>query len=89
MCTDKKSVAINWIEGRGKSVVVETLISKEVVKSILKTSVESLVSVNTNKNLIGSAMAFVWSKTANDGSIQLDTLLHFSLPPFRHQPSMT
>jgi hydroxymethylglutaryl-CoA reductase (NADPH) len=56
-CTDKKSAAINWIEGRGKSVVVETLISKEVVKSILKTSVEALVSVNTNKNLIGSAMA--------------------------------
>jgi hydroxymethylglutaryl-CoA reductase (NADPH) len=60
MCTDKKSVAINWIEGHGKSVLVETLISKEVVKSILKTSVESLVSVNTNKNLIGSAMAFAY-----------------------------
>ena len=55
-CTDKKSAAINWIEGRGKSVLVETVISKEVVKSILKTSVEALVSVNTNKNLIGSAM---------------------------------
>lgn len=56
-CTDKKSAAINWIEGRGKSVVVETVISKEVVHSILKTSVEALVSVNINKNLIGSAMA--------------------------------
>lgn len=57
MCTDKKAAAINWIEGRGKSVVVEATIPKDVVRSTLKTDVKTIVSVNINKNLIGSAMA--------------------------------
>lgn len=57
MCTDKKAAAINWIEGRGKSVVVEATIPKDVVRTTLKTNVKTIVSVNINKNLIGSAMA--------------------------------
>mmetsp|Transcript_8637 Transcript_8637/g.12293 ORF Transcript_8637/g.12293 Transcript_8637/m.12293 type:complete len:625 (+) Transcript_8637:77-1951(+) len=57
MCTDKKAAAINWIEGRGKSVVVEATIPKDVVSSTLKTSVKSIVNVNRDKNLVGSAMA--------------------------------
>lgn len=56
-CTDKKPAAINWIEGRGKSVVAECVISGKIVESVLKTTVERLVRVNTSKNLIGSAMA--------------------------------
>ncbi|RIA91966.1 hydroxymethylglutaryl-coenzyme A reductase-domain-containing protein [Glomus cerebriforme] len=56
-CTDKKSAAINWIEGRGKSVVAESIIPGDVVQKVLKTSVESLVELNISKNLIGSAMA--------------------------------
>ena len=57
MCTDKKAAAINWIEGRGKSVVVEATIPKDIVRTTLKTDVKTIVSVNINKNLIGSAMA--------------------------------
>lgn len=57
MCTDKKAAAINWIEGRGKSVVVEATIPKDVVRSTLKTDVKTMICVNINKNLIGSAMA--------------------------------
>jgi len=57
MCTDKKAAATNWIEGRGKSVVVEATIPKEIVRTTLKTTVEAMVNVNINKNLIGSAMA--------------------------------
>lgn len=57
MCTDKKAAAINWIEGRGKSVVVEATIPKEVVRSTLKTTVSAIVSTNIQKNLVGSAMA--------------------------------
>lgn len=57
MCTDKKAAATNWIEGRGKSVVIEATIPKSVVKSILKTDVKTIVSTNIQKNLIGSAMA--------------------------------
>ena len=33
-CTDKKPAAINWIEGRGKSVVCEATISAKVVKEV-------------------------------------------------------
>ena len=57
MCTDKKAAAINWIEGRGKSVVVEAVIPKDVVQSTLKTTVAAMVHTNLHKNLIGSAMA--------------------------------
>lgn len=57
MCTDKKAAAMNWIEGRGKSVVIEATIPRQVVQSTLKTSVPAIVEANVNKNLIGSAMA--------------------------------
>ncbi|BGP57886.1 3-hydroxy-3-methylglutaryl-coenzyme A (HMG-CoA) reductase isozyme [Rhodotorula sphaerocarpa] len=56
-CTDKKPAAINWIEGRGKSVVAEGIVPGDAVKSILKTTVDDLVRLNIQKNLIGSAMA--------------------------------
>jgi hydroxymethylglutaryl-CoA reductase (NADPH) len=56
-CTDKKPAAINWIEGRGKSVVAEAVIPGAVVEKVLKTSVSALVELNISKNLIGSAMA--------------------------------
>lgn len=56
-CTDKKAAAINWIDGRGKGVVAEAIIPADVVKSVLKTDVDSMVELNINKNLIGSAMA--------------------------------
>ncbi|KAL9275669.1 3-hydroxy-3-methylglutaryl-coenzyme A reductase 3-like protein [Drosera capensis] len=56
-CSDKKPAAVNWIEGRGKSVVCEAIITEEVVKKVLKTDVASLVELNMLKNLAGSAMA--------------------------------
>ncbi|KAF8477544.1 hydroxymethylglutaryl-coenzyme A reductase-domain-containing protein [Kalaharituber pfeilii] len=56
-CTDKKPAAINWIEGRGKSIVAEAIIPPEIVRSVLKCDVDALVELNINKNLIGSAMA--------------------------------
>lgn len=56
-CTDKKPAAINWIEGRGKSVVAEAVIPGAVVEKVLKTTVAALVELNISKNLIGSAMA--------------------------------
>jgi hydroxymethylglutaryl-CoA reductase (NADPH) len=56
-CTDKKAAAINWIDGRGKSVVAEAIIPGDVVKKVLKTDVDTLVELNIAKNLVGSAMA--------------------------------
>lgn len=57
MCTDKKAAATNWIEGRGKSVVVEATVPKQVVQTTLKTTVKAMVETNLHKNLVGSAMA--------------------------------
>lgn len=57
VCTDKKPSAVNWIEGRGKSVVCECVISADVVSSVLKTTTRAMVDLNVSKNMIGSAMA--------------------------------
>ncbi|CAI5960099.1 unnamed protein product [Closterium sp. NIES-65] len=56
-CADKKATAVNWIHGRGKSVVCEATIPGHVVETVLKTTVAALVELNTVKNLVGSAMA--------------------------------
>ncbi|XP_077215831.1 3-hydroxy-3-methylglutaryl-coenzyme A reductase 1-like [Tasmannia lanceolata] len=56
-CSDKKPAAVNWIEGRGKSVVCEAIIKEEVVRKVLKTNVSALVELNMLKNLAGSAVA--------------------------------
>lgn len=56
-CTDKKPAAVNWIEGRGKSVVCEAIVPAKIVTTVLKTSVHALVDVNISKNMIGSAIA--------------------------------
>lgn len=56
-CSDKKPAAVNWIEGRGKSVVCEAVIREDVVRKVLKTSVSSLIELNMLKNLAGSAVA--------------------------------
>lgn len=56
-CVDKKPSALNMIEGRGKSIVAEVTVPKEVVEKTLKTTPEAVVEVNYAKNLIGSAIA--------------------------------
>ncbi|XP_050313509.1 3-hydroxy-3-methylglutaryl-coenzyme A reductase [Anthonomus grandis grandis] len=56
-CTDKKPAAINWIEGRGKSVVCEAIVPAKIVANVLKTNVHALVDVNNSKNMVGSAVA--------------------------------
>ncbi|KAH9260867.1 hydroxymethylglutaryl-CoA reductase (NADPH) [Batrachochytrium salamandrivorans] len=56
-CTDKKPSAVNWIEGRGKSVVAEVFLPQPVVRDVLKTTVADLCRVSLKKNLIGSSIA--------------------------------
>ncbi|KAB0803377.1 hypothetical protein PPYR_00347 [Photinus pyralis] len=56
-CTDKKPSAVNWIEGRGKSVVCEAIVPAHTVTTVLKTSASAMVDVNISKNLIGSSIA--------------------------------
>ncbi len=57
MCSDKKPAAINMIEGRGKTVVAEARIPREVVEGRLHTTSEAIVETNYRKNLVGSSMA--------------------------------
>jgi hydroxymethylglutaryl-CoA reductase (NADPH) len=58
LCTDKKPAAVNWVEGRGKSVVAEAVIPPDAVHEILKVrDVGRLVEAHTFKNLVGSALA--------------------------------
>ena len=59
-CTDKKPSAINWIEGRGKSIVCEATIRADVVEKVLKTNVDSLISLNIDKNYVGRPWLARW-----------------------------
>merc|ERR1712110_838723 len=56
-CTDKKPAAVNWVEGRGKSVCAEAIVPAHIIKTVLKTSTSALVDLNIHENLVGSAMA--------------------------------
>ena len=55
LCTDKKPSAINWIMGRGKSVVSEAVVPKDVVERTLKTTAVHLVELNNIKNKTGNS----------------------------------
>ncbi len=57
MCSDKKPAAINMIEGRGKVVVAEARIPKDVVERRLHTTSDAIVEINYRKNLVGSGLS--------------------------------
>ncbi|MAY41484.1 MULTISPECIES: hydroxymethylglutaryl-CoA reductase [unclassified Neptuniibacter] len=56
-CSDKKATAVNGILGRGKYVVCEILISRDICERRLKTTPEKVVDLNIKKNLIGTMIA--------------------------------
>ncbi|MBT3192666.1 MAG: hydroxymethylglutaryl-CoA reductase [Verrucomicrobia bacterium] len=56
-CTDKKPSAVNGILGRGKYVVAEMVIPQQLCQKLLRASPESIASLNTKKNLIGTSLA--------------------------------
>lgn len=57
VCVDKKPSAMNWIEGRGRGVVGEAVVRKDVLRDMLKTDAASLAKLNVDKNLVGSCLA--------------------------------
>ncbi len=57
MCVDKKPAAMNLIEGRGKNVIAEINLPRDVVQSGLKTNPEDIADVHYRKNVIGSMKA--------------------------------
>ena len=56
-CVDKKVSAVNGILGRGKNVVAEITIAREVCLKRLKTTPEAIVNLHIKKNLIGTMLA--------------------------------
>jgi len=56
-CVDKKVSAVNGILGRGKNVVTEVTLSREICQSVLKTTPEKIHELNIKKNWMGSQLA--------------------------------
>ncbi|MFC6669384.1 hydroxymethylglutaryl-CoA reductase [Marinobacterium aestuariivivens] len=56
-CSDKKATAVNGILGRGKYVVTELLVPRDLCERRLHTTPEKIVDLNIKKNLIGTLMA--------------------------------
>jgi hydroxymethylglutaryl-CoA reductase (NADPH) len=56
-CSDKKNSAVNGILGRGKYVVAEVILPREVCRRFLKTTPEKIVQLNIKKNLIGNIIS--------------------------------
>ncbi|MEV0769029.1 MULTISPECIES: hydroxymethylglutaryl-CoA reductase [Nocardia] len=56
-CTDKKATAVNGILGRGKNVITELIVPREVVEQRLHTTAAQVVQLNIRKNLIGTLLA--------------------------------
>ena len=56
-CSDKKPTAVNGILGRGKNVITEMTIPRDIVEQRLKSTPERIADLNTRKNLIGTNLA--------------------------------
>lgn len=56
-CADKKVSAVNGILGRGKYVVAELLVPRDICLAKLKTTPEKIVALNIKKNLIGTILS--------------------------------
>ncbi len=57
MCVDKKPNCLNLLFGRGKTVVAEAIVKRDVVKQVFNVEPEDIDYVNRVKNLLGSARA--------------------------------
>jgi len=68
MCVDKKANAVNFLLGRGKTVVSEVVIPKSVLSGWGVTA-EDVAEVNNRKNLLGSALAHSYGFNAHFANI--------------------
>jgi hydroxymethylglutaryl-CoA reductase (NADPH) len=75
-CTDKKVSAVNGILGRGKKVICDITISKDICAQHLRTTPEKLVDLHIKKNLLGSNLAgSIRSANSHVANILLATYL--------------
>jgi len=57
VCSDKKPSQINKLLGRGKYVVAETIVKRDVLRDVMRTTPEDVDFINKSKNLLGNAVA--------------------------------
>ncbi|MDF2955839.1 MAG: Hydroxymethylglutaryl-CoA reductase [Candidatus Alkanophagales archaeon MCA70_species_2] len=69
LCIDKKPSALNFIRGRGKTVISEVVLKREVVEDVLKTTPESMAEVCYRKCFVGSAQAAAYGFNAHFANI--------------------
>ena len=69
VCVDKKPAALNLILGRGKTIIAEVKIPREIVKKKLKTTPEDFVEVVYRKIYIGSALSGSYGFNAHFANI--------------------
>jgi hydroxymethylglutaryl-CoA reductase (NADPH) len=56
-CVDKKVSAVNGILGRGKNVIAEITVARDICVKHLRTTPEQIVELNIKKNLLGGIIA--------------------------------
>jgi hydroxymethylglutaryl-CoA reductase (NADPH) len=64
-CVDKKPSAVNYILGRGKLLLADARLSRQVVKDKLKTTPETVAEVAYRKVMMGSAMSLAYGFNAH------------------------
>ncbi|GGP21134.1 hydroxymethylglutaryl-CoA reductase (NADPH) [Thermocladium modestius] len=69
MCVDKKASSVDFLLGRGKTVVSEAFIKLDYLKERLGLSPSDVVDVNNRKNLLGSAMSHSYGFNAHFANI--------------------
>lgn len=56
-CTDKKTSAVNGLLGRGKYVIAEVVIPAKILRRVLRTTPDKMVTLNYEKNYVGGNLA--------------------------------
>ncbi len=69
LCTDKKTSSINWLLGRGKTVVAEATINRDIVRNKLKTTPEEAVETAYRKNILGSSFIHSYGLNAHFANV--------------------
>jgi len=69
VCCDKKDSSINGILGRGYEAQLEIVLAEKLVEKILKSKIDKLIKVHTQKNLVGSNIAGSLSQNAHVANV--------------------
>jgi hydroxymethylglutaryl-CoA reductase (NADPH) len=69
LCADKKPAAINLVEGRGRSVVAEAVLSEDVLEERLNASPGAMLEVHDRKTVVGSTKAGTLGANAHAANV--------------------